>query len=150
MATLAERVAARAGRRCEYCRLPDGLTLTAFTLDHDRPRKRRGGDGGRTGRTPAFHCNARKGPNASGFDLTTNELVPLLSPRRQIWADRFFWNGPYLGGRTAVGRATVDVLCINLPDRVEQRRALAGAGEDVFRAATCPASNFIPHTPPPA
>ena len=61
----------------------------------------------------------------------TDALVPLFSPRRQTWSDHFFWSGPYLEGRTAVGRATVDVLCINLPDRVEQRKALIDVGEDL-------------------
>ena len=132
MATFAERVAARAGGRCEYCRLPEGLTLTPFVLDHVRPRKHRGGDGEDNRAFACFHCNAHKGPNAAGFDPRSDELAPLFSPRDQAWEDHFFWNGAYLEGRTPTGRATIDVLCVNLPDRVEQRELLAEAGEDAF------------------
>ncbi|MGH7171510.1 MAG: hypothetical protein ACRELF_09615 [Gemmataceae bacterium] len=31
-------------------------------------------------------------------------------------------------GRTAIGRTTIDVLAINLPERVEHRRLLLRAG----------------------
>jgi hypothetical protein len=40
----------------------------------------------------------------------------------------FEWNGPVVVGRTAIGRATVDVLKINLPERVEHRRLLIASG----------------------
>ena len=132
MATFAERIAARAGGRCEYCRMPEGLTLTPFTLDHDRPRKHGGGDGEENRAFACFHCNAYKGPNVAGYDPQTDELTPLFSPRTQAWNEHFFWNGPYLEGHTDIGRTTVDVLRINLPDRVEQRELLASAGEPIY------------------
>jgi hypothetical protein len=43
------------------------------------------------------------------------------------WNEHFTWDGAILIGRSAVGRATIDVLRINDPDRVEHRRLLIAA-----------------------
>jgi hypothetical protein len=118
----------RAGDRCEYCQLPQSCTTLPHELDHVRARKHRGLQ------TPAnccwacAHCNAYKGSNAAGYDPQTDELVPLFNPRTDRWADHFVWRGPTLVGKTPVGRATIDVLRINHPDRVEHRRLLTAAG----------------------
>jgi hypothetical protein len=53
-----------------------------------------------------------------------HELVPLFNPRTDIWPDHFEWNGPTIVGKTAIGRATIDVLNINDTLRVEHRRLL--------------------------
>ncbi|HEV3082499.1 MAG TPA: hypothetical protein VGY66_22130 [Gemmataceae bacterium] len=45
------------------------------------------------------------------------------------WSDHFAWRGPILIGKTAIARATIDVLRINDADRVEQRRMLMEIGE---------------------
>ena len=75
-----------------------------------------------------FACNHHKGPNISGFEKRTGKVVPLFHPRRQSWLRHFCWDGPLLVGRTAGGRVTVNVLAINLPYRVNLRRALIDAG----------------------
>jgi hypothetical protein len=38
------------------------------------------------------------------------------------------WNGALLVGRTPIGRATIEVLEINLPDRTALRQALMDEG----------------------
>ena len=77
-----------------------------------------------------FNCNTFKGTNIAGMDPMTHQLTPLFHPRQHNWDEHFTWDGPVLVGRTPIGRATVDVLRINLPDRVEHRRSLIE--EDVF------------------
>jgi hypothetical protein len=57
--------------------------------------------------------------------------VPLFNPRKDRWSDHFEWDGPYLVGKTDIGKVTVDVLAINLPYRVTLRAALMDEG--VFR-----------------
>jgi hypothetical protein len=74
------------------------------------------------------HCHAAKGPNAAGFDPESDELVPLFNPREDEWDEHFYWDGPMLVGRTAVGRATIEVLNINDPICVDQREFLIAAG----------------------
>jgi hypothetical protein len=78
-------------------------------------------------------CNSHKGPNIAGIDPATGKLSKLFNPRRHKWARHFRWDGPYLIGRTPVGRVTVVVLAMNDPEAVEVREALIDEG--LFRPA---------------
>jgi hypothetical protein len=60
----------------------------------------------------------------AGYDPVTDELVPLFNPRLEEWVDHFRWRGAELEGKTSIGRATIDVLRINIAERVEHRRLL--------------------------
>jgi hypothetical protein len=60
-------------------------------------------------------------------------LTRLFNPRQDRWSDHFAWRGPILLGLTAIGRATVEVLEINLRHRVIHRQALLE--EQVFPPA---------------
>jgi cation diffusion facilitator CzcD-associated flavoprotein CzcO len=64
-----------------------------------------------------YHCNAHKGPNLSGIDPESGELVRLFHPRQDRWDEHFERNGVLIVGRTAVGRATVGLLKMNAADR---------------------------------
>lgn len=114
----------RAQRACEYCQLPQLYDELPFQIDHILARKH----GGLT--TPlnlalaCFPCNNHKGPNIAGRDRLTERIVPLFHPRRHRWRQHFRWDGPFLEGRTAIARATIAVLEINLPHRVNLRQAL--------------------------
>jgi hypothetical protein len=55
--------------------------------------------------------------------------VRLFHPRRQSWKRHFEWYGPVLVGRTQTGRATIAVLDINEPERLDLRRTLIERGE---------------------
>lgn len=69
--------------------------------------------------------NRHKGPNLSGIDPLTGQVVRLFDPRSDRWEQHFGWSGPLLVGRTPAGRVTVATLRINRPDRVAVRRLLA-------------------------
>lgn len=62
-------------------------------------------------------------------DPDSNELHPLFNPRRDDWDEHFRWDGAFLLGTTAIGRTTINILRINLPDRVAHRQLLIEAGE---------------------
>jgi hypothetical protein len=119
----------RAGQRCEYCQLhEDDDPLFAFHVEHISARQHGGAD---SLSNLAFAChqdNLHKGPNLTGIDPLTKKLTRLLHPRRHKWSRHFRWDGPILVGRTAIGRATVAVLGMNLPHRVRLREALIAAG----------------------
>jgi hypothetical protein len=68
--------------------------------------------------------NAAKGPNVAAYDPLTGALVPLFNPRADSWHEHFLYDGPVLRRQTPVARATIEVLNINEPDRVEHRRLL--------------------------
>jgi hypothetical protein len=52
----------------------------------------------------------------------------LFNPRVHHWDFHFRWNGPFLEGRTPIGRTTARVLSLNDPDLVELRRELIAEG----------------------
>ena len=127
------QVAQRAKGRCEYCHLPQSLTTLPYELDHIRAQKHHGQTTLANLCWACAWCNASKGPNAAGYDPVGGDLVRLFNPRVDDWPEHFFWDGPVLMGRTAIGRATIDVLRINARVRVELRRFLFASGHrDTF------------------
>ena len=67
-------------------------------------------------------CNAYKGTNLASIDPDTKEMVPLYNPRQDAWQDHFLLRGGEIVGLTPTGRATVRLLNMNAPQRVELRR----------------------------
>ena len=118
----------RAHGCCEYCRLSQEHTLTPHELDHIRSQKHDGPTTADNLALACFYCNSYKGPNVAGFDPETDALFPLFNPRTDLWEQHFEWDGAMLRGLTAVGRITIHVLNINLPERVEHRRRLMESG----------------------
>jgi hypothetical protein len=68
-------------------------------------------------------CNLHKGSNLAGYDPETGALTELFHPRRDEWAEHFFWEGMIIVGRTPMGRTTVEVLQLNSEDQLELRIA---------------------------
>ncbi len=118
----------RAGRRCEYCLMPMSGDVQPFQLDHVRAQKHAGVTSPVNLAWSCLPCNSYKGPNVAGYDPESDTLHPLFNPRKQLWSEHFQWDGPRLLGLTSIGRTTIEVLRINLPDRVEHRRLLILAG----------------------
>lgn len=126
--TRRQQVAERAAGRCEYGQLPQDFDVQPFQVDHVRARKHAGPTTLSNLAWSCLPCNAAKGPNVAGNDPDDGSLTPLFNPRTDRWAEHFEWEGPFLRGRTASGRATIDVLNVNAPERVELRKLLQGAG----------------------
>ena len=122
MAGLREVVWQRAGERCEYCRLPQSLTVLPHELDHIVAQQHHGPTSAENLCLACAQCNGHKGPNLTGIDPVTKELTRLFNPRRDLWREHFHWNGAVLQGLTAIGRTTIDVLAINDPARILIRR----------------------------
>lgn len=118
----------RAGRRCEYCQLPDRFSELPFQIDHVVARKHGGGNEAENLAYACLYCNSYKGPNLSGVDHETGEIVRLFNPRIDLWADHFRWRRVLLEGISSQGRATIQVLKINRDDAVLVR-------ENLFREA---------------
>jgi hypothetical protein len=118
----------RAGSCCEYCQMPHGLTVLPFQIDHVIAEQHGGRAIPENLALSCMICNVHKGPNIASIDPQTSALVPLFHPRRDTWADHFAWSGPHLVGLTAVGRATIAVLAINMKARVALRASLIQEG----------------------
>jgi hypothetical protein len=118
----------RASNTCEYCRVPQQFDALPFQVDHIIAEKHHGPTAEDNLALSCYADNAYKGPNIAGIDPETGQLTPLFHPRQDEWNTHFEWNGPVVVGRTAIGRATIDVLKINLSERVEHRRLLIISG----------------------
>jgi hypothetical protein len=124
-----EFVRTRAGDRCEYCLLRQEQTGLSHHVEHVIAKQHGGSDDPENLALACNRCNACKGPNLTGIDVETSELVPLFHPRRDMWAEHFEFLGPRIAGRTPRGRATVRVLQMNDERRLERRAELLALGE---------------------
>jgi hypothetical protein len=66
-----------------------------------------------------------KGPNLTGIDPQTAQIISLFNPRTQLWHEHFARQGTEILGLTAIGRTTVRVLAMNA-DVQRQLRAQLG------------------------
>lgn len=120
-----ERVRQRAGHRCEYCRIPQGLEpYYRYQVEHIIARQHGGSDEEENLALACPFCNQHKGPNIAGRDPLDDTLTPLFNPRQHDWEEHFTLFGPEIFGLTAIGRATVRILNINDSKRMELRAAL--------------------------
>ena len=123
-ATTTARVRARAGNRCEYCRIHQQHYLITFHVEHIIARQHRGSDADSNLALACHFCNRHKGPNLAGMDPTIGELSRLFNPRTDTWSQHFQIQAGRIIGLTPVGRTTVYVLNMNRPDRVRVRLEL--------------------------
>jgi HNH endonuclease len=102
-----EFVRARAEYRCEYCLLRQEQTGLSHHVEHIIAKQHGGSDELPTLALACNRCNAHKGPNLTGIDQASGEIVSLFHPRREVWADHFEFVGPRIVGLTSIGRVTV-------------------------------------------
>jgi hypothetical protein len=126
---LRNAVRRRARLCCEYCLLPEAFALIRpFHVEHIVARKHRGPTTLFNTALACDRCNFHKGSDLVGVDPITGKLARLFHPRRMKWSRHFRWDGPFLVGRTRVGRATIAVLQMNHEERIEVRQTLIDEG----------------------
>lgn len=127
---LAAQVRARAGNRCEYCLVPDAVHPWPFEIEHVIAQQHGGPTALGNLAYACLQCNRHKGPNLASIDRRTSRtrLVRLFNPRKHRWAFHFDWDGGAIVGRTPIGRVTVTIVALDLPERVELRAALLAEG----------------------
>src|ERR1017187_1803028 len=116
------RVQERAGDRCEYCLMrQNDSPLPALHVEHIIPRIHGGTDDLENLALACIDCNLHKGPNLTGIDPQTKQVTSLFHPRRHRWEEHFERDGPYVVGKTAIGRTTIRVLNMNSEDQLALR-----------------------------
>lgn len=129
ISTELRRLAAeRANYRCEYCLLPESVTLHKHEPDHIVSRQHGGQTDEENIAWACLRCNRYKGPNVGSFDPQTGELVPFYNPRTQAWLEHFEFEEGVIQPLTAEGRVTVKILRLNEEMRVLERQKLSAAG----------------------
>ncbi len=121
---LQRAVRERAKHRCEYCHFPEAFAEAPFHIDHVIARQHGGSNDLGNRALACCFCNRFKGPNLSGLDPASNQVVRLFQPREDAWSEHFAWNGPVLVGLTSTGRATIQALRLNRADAVAVRQLL--------------------------
>ena len=118
-----DTVIKRAGNRCEYCRLPQSAQpFVTFHVDHVVATQHRKDDSLNNLCLSCQTCNLRKGTNLTTIDQSTGKIVRVFDPRADNWNDHFQLTDFLIVGKTEIGRATVRLLGINDPARVELRQ----------------------------
>ncbi len=124
-ASTRKRVRRRAGDACEYCGLSqDAAPFAVFHVEHIVPGQHGGTDDLSNLALACHHCNLHKGPNLTGIDPETRQIVPLFDPRKDSWYEHFEARGLLIVGLTPTGRTTVRVLAMNTLDRLDLRAEL--------------------------
>lgn len=127
-AELRRSVRLRARECCEYCLIPESMTLATHEIDHVIAEKHGGPtDAGNLALACAL-CNGFKGSDLASIDAESGAIVPLFNPRRDRWTEHFRLEAGRIEPLTASGRATVRLLQLNHPDRIEERLLLVAAG----------------------
>jgi hypothetical protein len=116
-------VEARAGERCEYCRMHQALQGATFHVEHTVPSSRGGASDLANLAWACPACNLHKSNRVEAVDPESGAVVPLFNPRGNAWSDHFRWDGYQVVGLTPVGRATVFALDLNRPRRLMIRKA---------------------------
>jgi hypothetical protein len=126
---LRREVAARAGGRCEYCRLPAWALLAGCEVDHVISRKHRGETDSANLAWSCARCNRAKGTDVGSIVPETGQFSRLFNPRADRWAEHFALDGARLTGKSAIGRVTITLLRLNDDERVLERMWLLRLGE---------------------
>lgn len=120
---IVRRVRARAGDRCEICRMHQALQGATFHVDHVVPRSRGGSDEEDNLALCCPTCNLHKSDRTQLSDPDSSGVVPVFHPRRDRWEDHFRWDRYRMVGLTGIGRAAIFAFDLNHPRRLLIREA---------------------------
>ena len=121
-------VVTRAGNRCEYCRVLAYLVGFNYHIEHIIGIQHGGTNSLLNLAYACAYCNWKKGPNISTILYLGGELVPLFNPRTQNWFEHFEVYRGEIVPLTTIGEATVKLLDLNQPARIDARFEMMLAG----------------------
>lgn len=128
-AGLRRLVESRAGFVCEYCLIHANDTYAGCQVDHVISEKHGGPTVLANLALACSFCNRHKGSDVGSIDKATGKFVRLFNPRTDEWDDHFQLVGVRFAWKTARGEATVRLLKVNHPLRIEERRILKRQGK---------------------
>jgi hypothetical protein len=127
-AALRRAVGARAGGACEYCLLHEEDAFFPHEPDHVIALKHGGATTVENLALACIECNRFKGSDLASVDPETSLVERIFDPRAEAWDDHFRASDGVIDPLTARARATVALLRMNAPPRVEVRAALSWIG----------------------
>lgn len=114
-------VMARAGYRCEYCRILEYLSSFDYHIDHIIGVQHGGSSSLNNLAYVCSACNWKKGPNISTILHLDGPLIPLFNPRTQDWFEHFEVKKGILEAKTLIAEATIKLLELNRDNKIEER-----------------------------
>lgn len=123
-ALVRQRVAERAGFKCEYCTIPDSVAYSFYKhqVDHIISLKHRGSNEIDNLAYACFTCNVNKGTDVGSIHDETGTFVGFYNPRTDKWDEHFTVNLYRIETLTHVGWVTAIMLQFNTPERIASRR----------------------------
>lgn len=120
----------RAKGYCEYCLAFSQFSPANFEMEHIEAEIKGGETSAENLALSCRRCNGLKFTKTQHIDTITKELVNLYNPRKDNWHDHFHWNEDetLIIGKTATGRATIDLLQVNRASNVNLRSLLRLVG----------------------
>lgn len=113
---------------CEYCLMPEQLSLISFAIDHIIAEKHGGQTQSDNLALSCPLCNRYKGSDIASLDPQTGHLCALYNPRLDIWIEHFVFSSSALFSLlSAKGRVTSKILKLNQTERIVERRLLLEA-----------------------
>jgi hypothetical protein len=122
-AAIRRLVETRAASRCEYCGMHQSLQGGQFHVEHICPTSRGGTSDLDNLALACPGCNLWKADHMVALDEESGASVRLFDPRSDNWHEHFHWVGREIIGQTPTGRATVTLLDLNHPRRLQIRQA---------------------------
>lgn len=121
-------VVERAEARCEYCLIPESVTLATHEIDHIIAQKHQGKTEPDNLALSCTICNKHKGSDIASITSDTGNVIALYHPRRDIWTNHFKIEDAQILPLTPTGEVTVRLLQFNSMNRVQERALLIEAG----------------------
>lgn len=118
-------IAERAMYRCEYSRVFENDSNYAYHIEHIISRQHGGTDDTDNLAYSCSVCNWKKGSNIATILRPEGPFVSLFNPRIDNWFEHFLPENGIIQARTNIGSATVNLLELNHPDKVIERRELS-------------------------
>ncbi len=125
---LRHAVAERAHHLCEYCLIHEEDAVYGCQVDHIISLKHGGATSLENLAYACVFCNRYKGSDIGTILWPTQEFVRLFNPRLDLWQEHFKLDGAVLRPLTNIGKATTQILGMNLVDRVLERQLLLAVG----------------------
>ena len=123
-----QKIATRAGFRCEYCRVHQDDSNFLYHIEHIISKKHGGSDDIENLAFACSRCNWKKGSDLGTVLPQESEFVFIFNPRKENWFEHFEIVNGVLVAKTRTGAATIQLLQLNFPDLILERIELIAAG----------------------
>jgi hypothetical protein len=117
-------VASRADYLCEYCLIHEEDSFLGFEVDHVISLKHSGPTQLDNLAYTCLYCNRFKGSDIGSILWRTRTFHRFFNPRIDAWNQHFRLNRVIIEPITETGEVTVNILKLNIEDRILERQIL--------------------------